>query len=79
MRRFQSRLAGNQMNIAEILLKFQDIADTPFDPSTFGLSSIEAYGPPRETLAKLRPGSLNKAERRGDLLWPKKLDLTIAP
>jgi hypothetical protein len=67
------------MNIAEILLKLQDIADAPFDAATFGLSLVEAYSPPRATLAKLRQGSLNKAEREGDLLWPKKLHLTIAP
>jgi MmeI, DNA-methyltransferase domain/MmeI, target recognition domain/MmeI, C-terminal domain/MmeI, helicase spacer domain/MmeI, N-terminal domain len=65
------------MNIAEILLKLEDIADATFDRATFGLSLIEAYGPPKATLAKLKQGSLNKAARSGDLVWPKKLHLTI--
>lgn len=60
------------MNIAEILLKLQDIADAPFDAATFSLSLIEAYSPPKATLAKLRQGTLNKADRESDLLWPKK-------
>lgn len=67
------------MNIAEILLKLQDIADAPLEGPTFGISLIEAYSPPKATLAKLRQGSLNKADRDGDLIWPKKLHCRVSP
>lgn len=66
------------MNIAEVLLKLQDIAEAPFDRQQFALSLIEAYGPPKSTLAKLRQGTLNKADRESDLLWPKKLHVRIS-
>jgi len=65
------------MNIAEILLKLQDIADAPFDAASFGLSLVEAYSPPKATLAKLRQGSLNKADRPSDLIWPKKIHCRV--
>ncbi len=66
------------MNIAEIILKLQDIVDAPFSAETFALQLIEAYGPPKATLAKLRQGTLNKAEREGDLIWTKKLHCRIS-
>lgn len=62
-----------EMNIAEIILKLQDISDTPFDAGTFAFQLVEAYAPPKATLAKLKQGSLNKATKNGDLLWAKKL------
>jgi hypothetical protein len=47
------------------------------DPGTFVFDLIEAYSAakpvPRATIAKLKQGSLNKADAKGDLLWPKKL------
>lgn len=61
------------MNIADVLLKLQDIADAPFERERFGLQLVEAYSPPKATLAKLRQGSLNKADVPGDLVWPKKV------
>lgn len=61
------------MNIAEVLLKLQDIADAPFDRDQFALQLIEAYGPPKATVAKLRQGGMNKATVDGDLIWQKKL------
>jgi hypothetical protein len=38
------------MNIAEIILKLQDISDAPYDPDSFALSLVEAYSPPKATL-----------------------------
>jgi hypothetical protein len=61
------------MNIAEVILKLEDLSKSSFDADSFALRLIEAYAPPRATLAKLRQGTLNKAIKRGDLLWPKKL------
>jgi len=66
------------MNIAEIIIKLQDISDTAFDVETFALKLIEAYAPPKATLAKLKQGSLNKAGKNGDLLWAKKLHFRSA-
>ena len=61
------------MNIAEIILKLQDISDTPFNSANFPLALVEAYSPPKATLAKLKQGTLNKSGRKGDLHWAKKL------
>jgi hypothetical protein len=61
------------MNIAEVILKLQDISESPFSAETFALELVEAYAPPKANLAKLKHGSLNKAARNGDLLWAKKL------
>lgn len=61
------------MNIAEVILKLHDISESPFSAETFALELVEAYAPPKATLAKLKQGSLNKAARSGDLLWAKKL------
>ncbi|WP_433985233.1 hypothetical protein RBB78_24835 (plasmid) [Tunturiibacter empetritectus] len=66
------------MNIAEIILKLQDISDSPFNPGAFPLELVEAYAPPKATLAKLKQGSMNKAARNGDLLWAKKLHFRTA-
>jgi hypothetical protein len=66
------------MNIAHVLIKLQDIADASFERDRFALQLIEAYSPPKATLAKLRQGSLNKAEKAGDLVWPKKVHVRIA-
>lgn len=60
------------MNIAEVILKLEDLSKGPYDPNGFPFALIEASSPPRATLAKLRQGTLNKATRKGDLLWPKK-------
>jgi len=61
------------MNIAEVILKLQDLSEVPFDAGTFAIQLVEAFSPPKATLAKLRQGSLNKATKSGDLLWAKKL------
>jgi hypothetical protein len=65
------------MNIAEVELNLKDIAEAGFDPESFIFDLIEAYSSakqiPRSTIAKLRQGILNKAEQKGDLLWPRKL------
>jgi len=61
------------MNIAEVILKLEDLSKADFSEESFAFLLIEAYAPPRATLAKLRQGTLNKATRRGDVLWPKKL------
>ncbi len=67
----------SKMNIAEVEFKLKDIAEAAYDPSTFIYEFIEAYGAakpiPRATIAKLKQGSLNKADVKGNLLWPKKL------
>ena len=60
------------MNIAEVILKLEDLSKGPYDPAAFPFSLIEAFAPPRAILAKLRQGARNKATREGDLLWPKK-------
>jgi hypothetical protein len=65
------------MNIAEVNLKVQDIVDLPFDSKTFALQLIEAYAPSKATLAKLRQGTLDIAEREDDLLWTKKIHYRI--
>ncbi|MBB3967201.1 class I SAM-dependent DNA methyltransferase [Rhizobium metallidurans] len=65
------------MNVAEVEFKLKDIAEAVYNPGTFIFEFIEAYGAakpiPRATIAKLKQGSLNKADTKGDLLWPKKL------
>ena len=61
------------MNIAEIILKMQDVAEAPFNAKVFPFELIEAYAPPKATLAKLKQGTLNKAALDGDLLWAKKI------
>lgn len=66
------------MNIADIILKLQDLSDAPFQPEAFALSLVEAYAPPRATLAKLKQGSANKSARAGDFLWAKKLHVRTA-
>ena len=65
------------MNIAEVILKLQDIVDLPFDSKTFAFQLIEAYAPPKSTLAKLKQGTLNKAEREDDLLWIKRIHCRV--
>jgi len=61
------------MNIAEVILKLEELSSSQFEGEQFAFRLIEAYAPPRATLAKLRQGTLNKATRSDDLLWPKKL------
>lgn len=65
------------MNIAEVEFKLKDIAEAEYNPDEFVFDLIEAYGAvkpiPRATIAKLKQGSLNKADVKGDLLWPKRL------
>jgi len=61
------------MNVAEIELKLRELAGRPYDPSTLPYDILQIYDAPRATLAKLRNGSMNKGEAKGDVLWKSKL------
>jgi hypothetical protein len=37
----------HDMNIAEIILKLQDISEAQFNAESFGLDMVEAYAPPK--------------------------------
>jgi len=61
------------MNIAEIEIQLSDLVEQPFDAGEFAFRLLEIYNAPKATLTKLRKGTQNKGEKRGDLLWSRKL------
>lgn len=62
-----------RLNTAAIESQVRELIEKPFDPDTFMFELIEAYGPPKATLTKLRQGSANYAVRASEVLWKKKL------
>jgi hypothetical protein len=61
------------MNIAEIEMQLAELVKEPFDRAEFAFRVLEIYNAPKATLTKLRSGTQNKGEQRGDVLWSRKL------
>ena len=61
------------MNIAEIELQLSELVNQPFDQREFPFRLLEIYNAPKATLTKLRKGNQNKGEKRGDILWARKI------
>jgi hypothetical protein len=61
------------MNLAQIELNLQQLADNPIDKDNFVFDLLLAYDTPRSTLSRLRNGTLNKAKQEGDVVWKSQL------
>lgn len=61
------------MNLAQIELNLQQLADNPIDKDSFVYDLLLAYDTARYTLSRLRNGTLNKAKQEGDVVWKSQL------
>jgi hypothetical protein len=66
------------MNIAEIETGLKELVDKPFFTTSFPYDFLALYGIPKATITKLKQGSSNESEIRGDILWKKKFFFRIA-
>lgn len=65
---FCKDILSERMNPTDIFEALEAIAQTPFDPSEFGISFAEATDNAKSTSSRLRNGSLNRSDIEGGVL-----------
>ncbi len=61
------------MNPTEIETGLAELIKSPFDQGEFIFKFIEVFNAPKASITKLRSGTMNKADKKGHLLWKPKL------
>jgi hypothetical protein len=61
------------MNPTEIEFAVRDLVAKPYDAETFPYDLIGIFNASKVTVSRLKSGTMNKANKSGDLLWQKKL------